>query len=86
MPVPRRRRRVCAATFASATSESRKGVSAGVGTGLSRMGMATCSPVHTDSKPASSATTARRTASSGSAQGPKLRPKRPKRMRPSDSR
>src|SRR2546428_90257 len=71
MPVPRRRRRVCTATFASATSESRMGVSAGVGTGLSRIGMATCSPVHTDSKPASSAATATRIANSGSAQGPR---------------
>src|SRR3989442_414488 len=40
MPVPRRRRRVCTATFASATSESRMCVSAGVGTGLSRIGLA----------------------------------------------
>ena len=78
-PVPRRRRVVSDATRVSATTESRKGVSAGVGPGCLRSAAPRCSPVHTESKPdASAARTARRW-TSGSAQLPKLTPKRPKR-------
>src|SRR5262245_50199253 len=82
MPVARRTRVVRAATRVSATSESRKGVSGGVGTGLSRIGSTTCSPVHTDSKPTSSAARTTRAWTSGSAQLPKLTQQRPKRMQP----
>src|SRR5262249_48382503 len=41
-----------------------------------------CSPVHTDSNPTSSAARTTRAWTSGSAQLPKLTPKRPKRMQP----
>src|SRR6516165_552822 len=80
MPVPSRIRLVKPATRASATSESRNGVSGGVGTGLSRTGIATCSPVQIDSNPDSSAASATLRCTSGSAHDPKLIPKSPKRM------
>src|SRR5262245_56459653 len=80
MPVPSRRRVVNPAMRARDVTLSRKGVSAGVGTGLSRTGSTTCSPVHTDSQPDSSAAVTTWRWTSGSAHDPKLTPKSPKRI------